>query len=210
MPRSATRRPVPPTCFVPSCPADFVGQAGKVAEVMLRKAAALRANPDRSFKLLVSGAPGIGKTSLVNLIAKALVSHPAAIEDVNGREVGLDTARDWIRSLAFGSLFGPWTVKVVNELDRCTRDAQDLLLTYLDRMPAGHAFLGTTNLDLGNLTERFQTRFQSIRLQPPANEALAQFLARRWGAPIRITRKIAEGARGNVRAAMGDLEVWMG
>ena len=47
-------------------------------------------------------------------------------------------------------------------------------------------------------------------LQPPANEALAQFLARRWGAPIRITRKIAAGARGNVRAVMGDLEVWMG
>ena len=204
------RCPVPPTCFIPTCPADFVGQAGRVAEVMLRKAAALRAHPDRSFKLLVSGAPGIGKTSLVNLIARALASHPASIEDVNGREVGLDTAREWIRSLAFGSLFGPWTVKVVNELDRCTRDAQDLLLTYLDRLPAGHAFLGTTNLDPGCLTERFQTRFQSIRLQPPANEALAAFLARRWGAPIRITRKIAEGARGNVRAAMGDLEVWMG
>ena len=49
-----------------------------------------------------------------------------------------------------------------------------------------------------------------VRLQPPANEALAAFLARRWGAPIRITRMIAEGARGNVRAAMGDLELWMG
>ena len=85
-------------------------------------------------------------------------------------------------------------------------------LTHLDRLPAGQAFLGTTNLDPGCLTERFQTRFQSIRLQPPANEALAEFrqlLARRWGAHIRITRKIAAGARGNVRAAMGDLEVWM-
>jgi replication-associated recombination protein RarA len=201
---------VPPTCFVPSCPADFVGQAGKVAEMLLRKAEALRAQPDRSFKLLISGAPGIGKTSLVNLVARALASHPAAIEDVNGREVGLDTARDWIRTLGYGTLFGPWSVKVVNELDRCSRDAQDLLLTYLDRLPAGHAFLGTTNLDIGNLTERFQTRFQSVRLQPPANEILAQFLARRWGAPISITRKIADGAKGNVRAAMGDLEVWMG
>jgi len=79
----------------------------------------------------------------VNLIARALAPCPAAIEDVNGREIGLDLAREWIRSLSFASLFGPWTVKVVNELDRCTRDAQDLLLTYLDRMPAGHAFLGT-------------------------------------------------------------------
>ena len=74
----------------------------------------------------------------------------------------------------------------------------------------GHAFLGTTNLDVASLTERFQTRFQPIRLQPPENEVLAAFLARRWGAPITITRQIAEGAKGNVRAAMADLEMWMG
>jgi len=52
-------------------------------------------------------------------------------------------------------------------------------------------------------TERFQTRFQPVRLQPPDNEALADFLARRWGAPISITRHIAEGSKGNVRAAIG-------
>ncbi len=207
MPR---KPPVAPTCFVPSCPADFVGQAGKVAEVLLRKAERLRTNPDQPLKLLIFGAPGIGKTSLVNLIARTLASHPAAIEDVNGREVGLDLAREWTRSLAYASMFGSWSIKVVNELDRCSKDAQDMLLTYLDRMRPGHAFLGTTNLDLSSLTERFQTRFQSVRLQPPDNEALAAFLARRWGAPIGITRQIAEGAKGNVRAAMADLEMWMG
>jgi replication-associated recombination protein RarA len=159
--------PVPPTCFIPSCPADFVGQAGKVAELLLRKAERLRTTPDQPLKLLISGAPGIGKTSLVNLIARTLANHPAAIEDVNGREVGLDLARDWTRHLAYGSLFGSWSIKVVNELDRCSKDAQDLLLTYLDRMKPGQAFLGTTNLDIGSLTERFQTRFQSVRLQPP-------------------------------------------
>ena len=73
-----------------------------------------------------------------------------------------------------------------------------------------HAFLGTTNLDLTSLTERFQTRFQSVRFQPPENEFIAAFLARRYGAPITITRRIAEGAKGNVRAAMADLEMWMG
>ena len=207
MPR---KPPVAPTCFVPSCPADFVGQAGKVAEVLMRKAERLRSNPDQPLKLLISGAPGIGKTSLVNMIARTLASHPVAIEDVNGKEVGLELAREWTRSLAYGSLFGSWSVKVVNELDRCSKDAQDMLLTYLDRMKPGHAFLGTTNLDLGSLTERFQTRFQSVRLQPPENEVLAAFLARRWAAPIGITRQIAEGARGNVRAAMADLEMWLG
>ena len=210
MPRSPKPRTEPPTCFVPSCPADFVGQAGKVAEVLLRKAERLRTNPDQPLKLLISGAPGIGKTSLVNLIARTLAHHPAAIEDVNGREVGLDLARDWTRHLGYGSIFGSWSIKVVNELDRCSKDAQDLLLTYLDRMKPGQAFLGTTNLDLGSLTERFQTRFQSVRLQAPENEVLAAFLARRWAAPIGITRQIAEGSQGNVRAALADLEMWMG
>jgi len=129
---------------------------------------------------------------------------------VSGLEVRLDLAREWTRSLAHTTLFGPWSVKVVNELDRCSKDAQDMLLTYLDRMKPGHAFLGTTNLDVASLTERFQTRFQSVRLQPPENEVLAAFLARRWAAPITITRQIAEGAKGNVRAAMADLEMWMG
>jgi replication-associated recombination protein RarA len=207
MPR---KPPVAPTCFVPSSPADFVGQAGKVAEVLMRKAERLRTNPNQPLKLLISGAPGIGKTSLVNMIAHALVAHPAAIEDVNGKEVGLELAREWTRSLAYGSLFGSWSVKVVNELDRCSKDAQDMLLTYLDRMKPGHALLGTTNLDLRSLTERFQTRFQSVRLQPPETEILAAFLARRWHVPIATTRMIAAGAAGNVRAAMADLEMWMG
>ena len=202
--------PLPPTCFIPSCPADFVGQAGMVAELLMKKAVRLKATPNQPLKLLVSGAPGIGKTSLVNMLARTLAPCPAAIEDVNGREVGLDLAREWTRSLAYGSLFGPWSVKVVNELDRCSKDAQDMLLTFLDRLPPGHAFLGTTNQDIGNLTERFQTRFQSVRLQPPDNESLAAFLARRWSAPIAITRQIAEGSGGNVRAALADLEMWVG
>ena len=74
MPRSTTLRHTAPTCFVPSCAKDFVGQAGKVAEMLLRKAERLRASPDQPLKLLVSGAPGIGKTSLVNLIARTLAS----------------------------------------------------------------------------------------------------------------------------------------
>ena len=43
-----------------------------------------------------------------------------------------------------------------------------------------------------------------------AEKVLAAFLARRWAAPISTTRMIAEGAGGNVRAAMADLEMWMG
>jgi hypothetical protein len=87
-------------------------------------------------------------------------------------------------------------VKVANEFDRCSRDAQDLLLTMLDRMPPGHAFLATTNLDIGNLTERLQTRFLPVRLQPPENEAIAAFLARRWAVPIEVAEAVCDAGEG--------------
>ena len=64
-------------------------------------------------------------------------------------------------------------------------------------------------LGIYNLTEQLQTRLP-VRLQPPENEVLAAFLARRWHVPIATTRMIAAGAAGNVRAAMADLEMWMG
>ena len=73
-----------------------------------------------------------------------------------------------------------------------------------------NASLGSANLDLTSLTERFQTRFQSVRLQPPENEVSTAFRDRRWSAPIGIIRKIGKGTKGNVRAVMADLEMWMG
>ena len=64
-----------------------------------------------------------------------------------------------------------------------------------DRMRPGHAFLGTTNLDVAGLTERFQTRFQSGRLQPPENEILVAFLARRWAHPSQSPDRSPKGPR---------------
>ena len=46
--------PVPPTCFVPSCPADFVGQAGVVAEILMKKAVRLKAAPNQLPMMLAS------------------------------------------------------------------------------------------------------------------------------------------------------------
>jgi len=63
------------------------------------------------------------------------------------------------------------------------------------------------------LAERFLTRFQPDRLWRPKNEPLAGSptgCSSGTGDPISITRRIAEGAKGNVRAAMADLEMWMG
>jgi hypothetical protein len=92
---------------------------------------------------------------MVNVVARTLAAHPAAIRVCNGREVGLALVRDWLRSIGQSSIFGRWQVKVVNELDRCSRDTQDLLLTYLSSernlLFAGGVAGGTGNGGIGGL-----------------------------------------------------------
>ena len=114
------------------------------------------------MKILLYGPPGVGKTSIADMVADALSGTRFAIEEFNGKLVTVETVKQWMGILGVCSLFGVYSVKIINEMDRCTRDAQDLLLSYLDRLPPGRAVIGTSNLQLDLLTERFQTRFQSI------------------------------------------------
>ena len=198
-----------PMNWRPKVAEDLIGQAKRVALAQASKAKRLANDPSATMKLLLYGPPGVGKTSVVELVALQLAGTSLAIEDYNGREVTVDLVREWMRQLAYGSLFSSWSVKIVNELDRCSREAQDLLLTYLDRLPPGRAFLGTSNLQLDLLTERFQTRFQAIKLLPPTTEELAAFLTARWAVPSVTATQIAVGSGGCVRAALADLESYL-
>lgn len=94
-------------------------------------------------------------------------------------------------------------------MDRCTREAQDLLLSYLDRLPPKRSVIGTSNLQLDLLTERFQTRFQSIKLMSPSTDDIAALLRRHWPVDRATAARIAVGSGGCVRAALADLETWL-
>lgn len=195
--------------FRPSNPGELVGPASRIASVQLAKIAKLDARRDRA-KLLFYGPPGTGKTTIAELVALSLTSGVRlAIDESNGREVTIETVRGWIRSLSYRNLFGDWSVKIVNELDLCSREAQDLMLTYLDRLPPGMALIGTSNLQIDLLTDRFQTRFQPIKVPPPDTDELKAFLREFWPeVPEFIASQIAVGSGGCVRAALLDLESW--
>ena len=159
------------------------------------------------MKVLIYGPPGVGKTTIAEMVARELTGGVRlCVDDQNGKDITVEAVRRWMDGLACGNLFGDWTVRIVNELDRCSRDAQDLLLTYLDRLGPGQALIGTSNLQLDLLTERFQTRFQSWKLAGPDSEEIARWLMRRWKAPRMLANQIAVGCGGCVRAALSDLE----
>jgi hypothetical protein len=69
--------------------------------------------------------------------------------------------------------------------------------------------IGTSNLQLDLLTERFQTRFQSIKLNAPSTEEIAGLLQQHWPVDEAVALRIAVGSGGCVRAALADLESWL-
>ena len=192
-----------PDTYIPLHPADFVGPSARLAAILQRKTIEARRNP-RAVKVLVVGPPGNGKTAIVNMAASLMAGHATQIESVNGRNVDVELVRRWMREAQYCGMAGGMVVKVVNELDTATPAAQDLLLTYLDELPAHVAFLATSNLNLSALAERFQTRLQQFRLAvPSANEIAA--LLERWVDPA-TALAIATRAKGNVRAALLDTQ----
>lgn len=122
------------------------------------------------------------------------------------RQQYVDTVRRWLGTRGMGNLFSDWQVRMVEELDRVPRDAQDLLLHYLDKLPAKTVFIGTSNLQLDLLQERFQTRLRTWKVEPPNTAELCTYLMERKGLNKTVAASIAVGSGGNVRAALLDAD----
>jgi replication-associated recombination protein RarA len=201
-------KPTSPAQFAPVKPGDFIGPAAQRAKVIDTKCRRLKAEGG-NLKLLLYGAPGAGKTRLAEMAAATLANHSTEIVRLNGRNLTSEVVRQWMDGLQYQSVLGGWTVKLVDELDLATPQAQDLLLSYLDALPATHAVIGTSNLHLASLTDRFQTRFQQMRVDLPDTAELSEFLRKRWRLPKPAADAIAVGSGGNVRAALLDTETYL-
>jgi replication-associated recombination protein RarA len=177
------------------------GKAGKILEPVIRR---MKASGESDGGFLFYGPPGAGKTSLARIIALALAGDPLAITEISGLDVNVSVVRDWMNNIGVGNLFGDWQVRWVEELDRTPRDAQDLLLHYLDKLPPRVCFVGTSNMELDLLQERFQTRLRPFKIMPPETDELTEFLVTQTKLDNFTAGMIAVGSGGNVRAAMLD------
>ena len=191
-------------------PVKLIGPAAQAVAILRVKYRRIHAD-NRALKTLLYGPPGTGKTEAALALAREIAGHSTEIIRVNGKEITLDFVRDFKDRLRIPSLFGGTTVLLADECDRMTADARDLMLSGLDLMPAGVAFIGTSNEDMVSdsamKSERFQTRLQPIPVGRPDEKEIAEHLGGLFPTiPAATLADIATCSQGNVRAAILDAE----
>lgn len=187
--------------------ADYlIGPAGQIDAILTLMAEDVKIDHTQNVKLLLYGPPGVGKTELVNRLAMRLTGDcPFGVGSVNGKELDLAKVKQWRESMRYGNIFSDFSVKIVNEIDRASNDAQVLMLTLLDELPARRAILCTSNLNLGSLADRFQTRFMQYKVAAPATEDIEFVCQQAYPGLYPFDyQSIAVGSGGNVRAALAD------
>lgn len=187
----------------PRKPSDLCGPAAVIARIQCAKAD--RNTDGRPVKLLLHGEPGCGKSAICKLTAEALTPQ-FITERVSGQQLTADGVREWIDHARY--IPTAWIVRIVEEVDLISPQAEALLLQYLDLLPKQTALLCTSNKAMGDLGNRFQSRFQVLEVERPTPDEVAAYLINLWPDDFLEIRDIAAAQNGDVRASLNDLQTY--
>jgi replication-associated recombination protein RarA len=96
-----------PSLYTPSSPEEIIGSAGQIAAELQRAVKDALENGNAPIKVIFAGDPGVGKSTLANLLIKALgVTSKWAVKRYSGADVSVETVRDIAQDLHYKDLFG--------------------------------------------------------------------------------------------------------
>jgi len=198
-----------PSTYRPTELNQFIGPAQAQAAFIQRLTtmAMQRGDP---LKVLILGAPGIGKSSLAEWFVRCTGAGKWSVSKFNGTAFRIDDVEDLKRRFQLTDMFEGYRVVRLEEIDKVPNVAQVSMLTLLDDLPARTAFVGTSNCRLKDLEERFQRRFTVIELQPPKAEDIHNLIRVNWPTiPEQAVRQISQFSCGNVGQALQDADAAM-
>lgn len=96
--------------------------------------------------LLLSGVPGIGKTTMAKMLVNEIGIEDADVLEVNAsRETGIDFIRNKIVPFISSIAWGPFKVVLLDEADRLSPQAQDSLKGIIEEYSSFARFILTCN-----------------------------------------------------------------
>ncbi|MEV5507620.1 DNA polymerase III subunit delta' [Streptomyces orinoci] len=175
----------------------FTGPPGSGRATAARAfAAALQClSPDRAL----SGAPGCG---FCDGCHTALVGTHADVEVVRTDllSIGVKETRDLVRRAQLSPAGGRWQVIVLEDADRLTEGAGNVLLKAVEE-PAPRTVWLLCAPSLEDVLPTIRSRCRSLILRTPSAEAVAEVLVRRDGIAPELAAQCARATQGHIGRA---------